>query len=74
MNNINILSENFVTVQELVDYMNGGVSHSGIYKKIRNGRIPAVKIGSKTYIPKGWIYNNYDKRIEAVLAKVVENG
>lgn len=72
MNSVSLLSEKFVTVQEFVDYMNGGVSHSGIYKKIRNGIIPAVKIGSKTYIPKSWIYNNYDKRIEATLAKVAE--
>lgn len=66
------MKEKFFTVKEFIAYTNGCISYSGTYKKIRKGIIPATKIDSKTYIPKIWVYQNYDKRFEIILAKVAE--
>ena len=44
-----------MTIQQVVDELDGAVSKSTIWRQCRSGRIPAIQVGHRWLIPSSWL-------------------
>ena len=52
------MDKKFYTVKEIIDiFGEGNISKAAIYNQIKEGKIPAVYIGTRTFIPAQWVNN-----------------
>lgn len=44
-----------LSIQQVVDELDGAVSKSTIWRQCRSGRIPAIQVGHRWLIPSSWL-------------------
>ena len=72
-----MVRENYITIPQLADLL--GISRIAVYKKVKNGQIPAKKIGRNyviadrdiTYILQGEVADRRKKKIDSAVKKTV---
>lgn len=53
-------AQNFYTVKQLHELLEGNVSKTTLQVMIRNGKIPSVAFMSKRLVPGSWVRENLD--------------